>query len=1795
MSTSTGHHSEVVDILTLCRSFPPLPQPAIERPHILAELDEFFSRGIDLVTIEGEEGKGKTTLLAQFAIRHPTRSIGLFARPTSRHTYDPLYLLTDLCEQIHWLVYRKLRPETGEPPNDGEYRLLLNHLEGRARREANPYYFLVDGLEEIPEEDTAVRDELLDLLPFGRSYFHFLYAGRPGALARLPERARYTLQPAQYPLTRFSLEEASRYLDDLGVDEGDARQLLELTAGLPGHLAIVRRMLVDGLPIERLMTNTPKELSGLFDYQWEAIAHATPGDADLLQDLLAILAHDRGHHTMRSLAGLTGERIERIKSLLAPLTFIRIDSGDSGVAGRPVPDDVDGMSEVQPTDEGRQEVSLIPEAFRAYAAHRLAAREHWVRERVVDDLTARPQSDDALTRLPASLAALGRHDALLQYLSPDYFVELIGRQRTLSTALAVVSLGIREAQSERRDVDLTRLSLTRGLLLELGRGRVDTEEVEAHMALGDEDGALALALSAPLAEDRLELLATIAKVRRLGGDPPSPEIQGQLEQLAAQVDPDALGKRVGQVAVSLLFSLPDVALRFLERAREWTVTDRNENAKDRAIALDTDSDVREWFDVAEEALGGGHIEGREHLELLQASSTDPFAKRLTSVMSAVYGKHSAEEALEEVADLDRLQDQVFVLREWLRRNRRRPDAARVVEMALDRLLLHSTEEMPNAAAFHDIAGPLPWLPDLAEVARLVGRFDTFAELIEQRGPSRDYVRLQLRLARAECRYDTERAYSRLLEVWYYADARTDLVERAASVAHLVAAFEPISETALAAGQRSPVPAKDVAEIDASLDEYVNQLLRTSADQYHATRGVIRALAPRYPKRALTIAARLNTLRRRQVATLDAVRPTLSTFHTDTATDAAESLEAAMQTLVGTVQGDIALLLVAEGSAALAGAGRADERLAGNAEAIFSTEQALNTESMETHTPTAVNVALALAHFLPAYERCKGMIGGRRRARSLVLWEAAFRRLTRRLGEVGDELTSSPVTSGSRPPRGPITKDRLRSLVPQAAEIADAAWDDIALGWRKVTLGFELAHVLAPVEPDRARAFLARAEAARRDLRIAAASAAMPYAACVDLSVRAYIGLLDQGIALDEDLARLRRVIDVLPGPGDRAANWAGVAVRCFLHKRDDLGRKIVVDHIHPLLALVSGRDALVQRGVIAAAAPALYLAHQETAREWIRRIQAPVRDAIYAEIAYTLVKQVPPGDPFFPGMSRGRPLEWTEAIDICRLIDDIEFDVPLYSTIEALADCIVAGRQIGKLSRDQQRQIAERVRVAIGNHLPDPRNITHEGYKLIALAQAARMDPTTSTRREVWTDLAARARAIPNDSDRAFVLAHLAATTPSPDDHAEWLSVAENIIGTLPVRLNRVENYLALAQLVLQGNRGAGAAALARQWLNSAMQTAIEDPEDTSTHPAQRRIIDLAYQFDEPLARELARRVDDDPARLMHRLQSLELKKSLVNSTSSTGGNLVSRSNGPAGGADERDRLHAWVQACWLHLGAQHADRVPTIPNEHLRQPLAEVARLPLSESFPVYALSIENSIRRLGGTNLQARMNLRPLFEAMVEVTELVPQLVEDASARATRAARVARRPRDDGEGWFSELIRAGQRVDAEQMLRAWCAAHRSPYVKLSDRFFTPEQLDWIRLLAEAMPPGCQITVLTSRQGQENAHVTRPWAQSYKLHWRLRVADQDAPPTEIVIIGTEKEGIAPFHDRRIVVAGAGLKIGTSLNAIGGASDTTIDALTPEEVEETERNLDEWARGGAWVYKGERLLRTVFRLDDPED
>ena len=151
---------EIMDLSLVCQSFPRLREPLIPRDNILDTIERMFEGEIELVAVEGDEGMGKTTPLAQFARRHPNHTFSVFLRPASRLGYDPTSVRYDLCCQLLWALHpdEVCKPEESD---DGYLRNRLLELRRRARRET--YYFVLDGLADIPDEGT--RNLILDMFP----------------------------------------------------------------------------------------------------------------------------------------------------------------------------------------------------------------------------------------------------------------------------------------------------------------------------------------------------------------------------------------------------------------------------------------------------------------------------------------------------------------------------------------------------------------------------------------------------------------------------------------------------------------------------------------------------------------------------------------------------------------------------------------------------------------------------------------------------------------------------------------------------------------------------------------------------------------------------------------------------------------------------------------------------------------------------------------------------------------------------------------------------------------------------------------------------------------------------------------------------------------------------------------------------------------------------------------------------------------------------------------------------------------------------------------------------------------------------------------------------------------------------------------------------------------------------------------------------------------------------------------------------------------------------------------------
>src|SRR5207244_7917596 len=93
-------------------------------------------------------------------------------------------------------------------------------LQGIARRSKKPFYFILDGLNQVPSHEKACKRLIWEALPTGLPGFKFLITHDSGTSldVSLPANAKTLLIPS------FSLDDAARYLSDFNLSQGNLEE-----------------------------------------------------------------------------------------------------------------------------------------------------------------------------------------------------------------------------------------------------------------------------------------------------------------------------------------------------------------------------------------------------------------------------------------------------------------------------------------------------------------------------------------------------------------------------------------------------------------------------------------------------------------------------------------------------------------------------------------------------------------------------------------------------------------------------------------------------------------------------------------------------------------------------------------------------------------------------------------------------------------------------------------------------------------------------------------------------------------------------------------------------------------------------------------------------------------------------------------------------------------------------------------------------------------------------------------------------------------------------------------------------------------------------------------------------------------------------------------------------------------------------------------------------------------------------------------------------------------------------------
>ena len=815
---------EVARIIHISCTAPDLPTPMVPRPHLIQTLVQIFESGPELVCVEGGAGYGKTTLLREFAETLQFPCFGVFLKSASRLSYDSVLARLDLANQAQWHLTSK-RLEDHLEPSDGDLRTLWTRCARSLIRKRTLGYIIVDGLHHIPKEDEPIKRAIMTLLPFGVKPFKFLFSGDIDHDVFPYNRA---LRAKSFQISTFGSHETDLYFQDLVDDKAQRAEYHNALGGVPSLLASVRRQLQASMenngPLEPIFSN---DMNRLFEAEWRLISPISENTKKALGFILAY-----GHPvTSETLAPKCSTSKTELDQALRLLPFMVYSAKAPGW-------------------------DFSSELFRTFAANKLRLFVESATEEIASDLLHDPDSPYALTRLPLFLEKAHQTESLLEWFNESRLASILLKNRTVAGIEPTIRQAIKICHQTRNDRALTTYSILRSIMKQIAHATGVDHEIRARSALGDYEGALAVANDVPLLSHRLRLLAVLADSLSHRRGFQIDQLVEEIAELVRQINvSDLPSEEIIDIAIDLYPVDAGLALGLLKKVIH---SDLDDSSFEVALARINLTAIQSKSAGDEPSDGG-----ESHHPVPRPLLLDQKLRRLLEVSRIFFEAKSASDLMAATKVIEDPSARLFIHRKWVSQHPFREDALDVVECSINDAITLS-HFVPNASFYREISTSLPYSKDLDRRNRLVAILDGQQPVIARKGPSVDYVRLQLHLA--HCNYvdkDFSRAASRLEDTYLeIVESITDLEKRITCLAWFAAELHGFDSSGVL---HAYTQIKEL--IDVELEKTLGAILDHGADQFAILSNAIEALSLYLPRLALKMASRLNTIERRNEALL----------------------------------------------------------------------------------------------------------------------------------------------------------------------------------------------------------------------------------------------------------------------------------------------------------------------------------------------------------------------------------------------------------------------------------------------------------------------------------------------------------------------------------------------------------------------------------------------------------------------------------------------------------------------------------------------------------------------------------------------------------------------------------------------------------------------------------------------------------------------------------------------------------------------------------------------------------------
>ena len=428
------------------------------------------------------------------------------------------------------------------------------------------------------------------------------------------------------------------------------------------------------------------------------------------------------------------------------------------------------------TDEDA--IVLKSDDFKKYLRERMSGLKNDIELLLIDVIEKSTDMGEQFVYLPALYKHVKDNKQLVDYLTSENVQHYLVTQQSQAALNVQCEYGYNACTDfETQAAAYFRFAINRSVSRELEKNELSDTEIEALIAIGDDEKAYRLTQSVFLVEERLKCLLIIAQYGQHLSESMREEIEQQIDVLTTSINFEYIPDKALELAKLMLPVKMEKALEIIDRVAKVTKDRQQIDRLYTAISISFNNEGKADDNMAQRA------------DIANSKIEDDGLRKMASVMRTIMKKSTAAQVVAKMKELP-ASSQLYFLRFWIPDHKDLDDIGEAVEYAVRVVIDPSLIIMPKVTLLKMYCKPLPKMNE-EQVRKVVSLIDAVVANIKF--PTVEYVKLQIQVVSALVKIDKADAKNRMEDLYLEIDDLKDKALQAHCKALLLRNYEKLGD------------------------------------------------------------------------------------------------------------------------------------------------------------------------------------------------------------------------------------------------------------------------------------------------------------------------------------------------------------------------------------------------------------------------------------------------------------------------------------------------------------------------------------------------------------------------------------------------------------------------------------------------------------------------------------------------------------------------------------------------------------------------------------------------------------------------------------------------------------------------------------------------------------------------------------------------------------------------------------------------------------------------------------------